>query len=78
MKMYDVTVFDGLACAAVGNTTYKISIEGGGGGSWTVKQGYYMRYRYVAPYCCNDPDISAKTNSSTAMALHTHCGLMQN
>jgi hypothetical protein len=70
----DAVLFNGMACAAQGNSTYKVSVEGGKGGTWTVLEAHYRTYWVLAPVCCNDPDIKTSVNSSTNQHLHTHCG----
>ena len=74
VKVYDAVVYRTFACAAIGNSQFKVSVEGGQGGSWTLTERQYRTFYAVAPVCCNDPDISSKVNSSAAPALHTHCG----
>ena len=74
VKVYDADTYLTFACAAIGSSQFKVSVEGGGGGSWTLAERQYRKLTVIAPVCCNDPDISSKVNSSTTPALHTHCG----
>ena len=76
VKVYDASVYRTFACAAIGSSKFQVSVEGGGGGSWTLPERSYRTVRVVGPVCCNDPDISSKVNSQAAPALHTHCGAL--
>ena len=74
VKVYDVLGYDTFACAAIGSTRFVVSVEGGGGGSWVLPERYYRKVQVIAPFCCDDPNVVSKTNTSSAQALHTHCG----
>jgi hypothetical protein len=68
-----IDLFDGLVCAASGSSVWKVSISDGKGGSWTLKEGYYKRYWWLAGVW-SDENASSSVNTVAAQALHTYCG----
>ena len=74
-----VDVYDGLVCAAQGTSTYRVAITGANG-TWTVDEGYFRTYRWVAGTTCNPfchfvtRTVTTTVNSSNDQHLHTYCG----
>lgn len=76
----DIIWFDGLACAAVGTSSFHVNIAGSGG-TWTVPEGYYHWYHWVAgfnTFLCAGPcgeNLHSSVNTPVSDEhLHTYCG----
>jgi hypothetical protein len=69
-----VNALDAYACAATGTSQFNVSVEGGGG-SWSVQQGYYRYYdwEYDGLWGYNSFE---SVNDSNNQALHTACGVV--
>lgn len=70
----DVDVFEGLVCAATGNSTWKVRMGDGKGGTWTITPAHYKTWWWV--YGWFDEDLRSSVNTSTSQALHTYCGVI--
>ena len=72
----DIKHYSGMACAAVGTSTFRVDI-GGRGGTWTVPEAHWKSYNWDA-YCpwwgCYDDPAKTSVNTSTDQHLHTYCG----
>jgi hypothetical protein len=64
--------YDGIACSAVGTSQYTVSISGGGGGSWSVAEGYWREFDWWIRH--DTRSITAGVNSSGNQHLHMFCG----
>jgi hypothetical protein len=68
----DVHVFEGMVCAASGNSQWKVRMGDGKGGTWTVIPAHYKTWWWVWGWF--DEDLRSSVNSATSQALHTYCG----
>jgi hypothetical protein len=74
-----VDIYRGLVCSAEGTSTYRVAVRGGGG-TWSIPEGYYRTYFWFAGTTCNpfchyaSQTVSSGVNSSGDQHLHTYCG----
>lgn len=77
----DQIYYDGFVCSAVGTSTYKVNVDGGGG-TWSVPEATYRTYSWTAGWVpifgWDEEDVRSNVNSSTNPRLHTYCGGMEN
>jgi hypothetical protein len=70
--------YGGHVCSAIGTSTFGVSITDGSGGTWSVPQGNYISYGWLAGcYFLNCPSyqaISTSVNSQYNQHTHTYCG----
>ena len=82
---YDYAIFDdivtyrAIVCAAVGTSTYTVTIDGSEGGTWSVPQATYRTYFWFAghsPFClglCGE-DMLSNVNNYQTNHMHSYCG----
>lgn len=72
-----ISRYYGAACSASGTSQFNVSVNGSGG-DWSVPQGTYVWYSWVAGcYLFNCPaneSQSSSVNSQSNQHLHTYCG----
>ena len=64
-----------MACAAVGDSIYRVHIQSGGGGTWTLPQGYYRTVGATGG-TFDDPNVGSYVNWGFTLHLHSHCGII--
>lgn len=76
----DIWHYGGAACAAVGTSTFSVTVAGKSGGTWSVPQGTYRAMGWLAAYdvffclgLCGE-DMRSFVNSPVATHDHTYCG----
>jgi hypothetical protein len=66
--------FFGMACSAIGTSTYSVNMAGYGG-TWSVPEATYRTWHRANTWCIfSCENLTATVNSSTNQHLHTHCG----
>ena len=71
----DAFHFRAMACAAVGDSIYRVHIQSGGGGTWTLPQGYYRTVGATGG-TFDDPNVGSYVNWGKTPHLHSHCGII--
>jgi hypothetical protein len=75
----DIILYGGLVCAATGTSTFRVNIEGSGG-VWSVAQGTWNSYFWIAafkPVICAGycgKNLRSSVNTQSSQHLHTYCG----
>jgi hypothetical protein len=76
----EISYYAGLVCAATGNSQFDAHLSSGAGGSWSIAQGYYKTYEWIAGWslwtCAGwcGKDLDSWVNSVSNQRLHTYCG----
>jgi|GEM_PF-6720274 len=69
-----VDYYSGMACSAVGTSTYKVTMGDGSGGTWSVPQATYRTFWWSSGFWGINKSLSSSVNSSGNQHLHTYCG----
>ena len=71
----DAFHFRAMACAAVGDSTYRVHIQSGGSGQWTLPQGRYRTAGAIGGLF-DDPNVGSYVNWNMTPHMHSHCGII--
>lgn len=65
-------IVDTATCAAIGTSTFTVSISDGSGGTWSVLEAHYKTFWWGAWFY--NRSYSSTVNTASNQHLHTHCG----
>jgi hypothetical protein len=68
--------FQGIACAAIGTSTYVVSASDGSGGTWGVPEGTWREWQWdtCTPWLTCYVDVNSNVNFSWDQHVHSYCG----
>lgn len=71
----DAFHFRAMACAAQGDSTWRVHIQSGGGGTWTIPEGHYRTIGATGGLF-DDPNVGSYVNQNLPPHMHSHCGII--